>query len=362
MRLDSRTVLATLAALALAACGGSSEPLVDAPPEAAPSDPPPKEPTGRGSEQADGDGGASATDGGALDGSSAAPLRDPEAPGASLFDERDAKATVASTGDGLELHVAVPRGAGRHPLVVVAHGFQIAPSQYYGHLRHLASFGYVALTTTFPTSLAGNDNPRQAAALASAIDWALADASLGGRVDGARIGVSGHSLGGKLALLAATLDARIKAAFLLDPVDSGGPFGCREPRCVRVRTRVAALDIPTAYLGETTDARGLVQACAPAEDNFLVLHGASRSPSLAITAIGANHVSFVDDPATCGIACGACNAAVAEHGGVLTLARATMTAFFERWLRGDARYDRFLTGDDAKARYVKTGRATLTAK
>ena len=84
--------------------------------------------TRRGGEDADGGGGTSAMDGGAPDGSSAAPLLDPEAPGASLFDERDAKATVASTGDGLELHVAVPRGAGRHPLVVVAHGFQIAPS------------------------------------------------------------------------------------------------------------------------------------------------------------------------------------------------------------------------------------------
>lgn len=363
IRARSLLVMALASSLAPAACGGASEPLVDAPPEAASSEPLPTEPVRRqGDDDGNGDASAATSDGATSDASAGAPLLDPEADGPVAFDERDAKATVASTGDAIDVHVAVPRGAGRHPLVVLAHGFQIAPSQYDGYLRRLASFGYVAMTTTYPTSLVGNDNPRQAAALAGAIDWALADAALAGRVDRDRIGVAGHSLGGKVALLAATRDARIKAAFLLDPVDSGGPLGCREPSCVRVRTRLATLAIPTAYLGETTDARALLQACAPAADNFLVLHAASRSPSLAITALGANHVSFLDDPSSCGVACAACNAATADHASVVAMARATMTAFFERWLRGDARYARFLTGDDAKARYVKTGRATIAAK
>jgi dienelactone hydrolase len=49
-------------------------------------------------------------------------------------------------------------------------------------------------------------------------------------------GVTGHSLGGKLSLLAATKDARVKASIVLDPVDGGGGpgGGCNPPGCVDV--------------------------------------------------------------------------------------------------------------------------------
>jgi chlorophyllase len=289
-------------------------------------------------------------------------LADPAADGPFAIAEKDATATIASTTDKVAVHVAYPTAAGPFPVVVVAHGFQLPPTQYYGYVKRLASFGYVALTVDFPTSLTGNDNPRQAKDLVGGIDWAKADATVGPKVDATKAGMSGHSLGGKLALLAATLDPRVKAAFVLDPVDSGGPSGCNAPSCVVVKDLMPTLAVPTGFLGETTDASGGFQSCAPAADNFTKFYEKAKTPSLQITALGANHMSFLDDVSTCGFTCSFCNAATATNAQVNGMARALMVAFYERHLRGNTAYDTYLTGADATARYVTTSQATIVSK
>ena len=289
-------------------------------------------------------------------------LPDPAAEGTYAYAEKDATVTVATTGDSVAIHVAYPTAAGLFPVVVFAHGFQLAPSQYYGYLKRLASFGYVALTVDFPTSLGGNDNPRQAKDQIGGLDWAKGDATFGTKVDATTAGMSGHSLGGKLALLAATMDARVKASFVLDPVDSGGPGGCTAPACVQVKNLMPTLAVPTGFLGETTDAVGGFQACAPAADNFTTFYAQAKTPSVQITALGANHMSFLDDVSKCGFACGFCNAATAPSAQVNGMARAFTVAFYERHLRGNAAYDTYLTGAEAKALYVATNQATIASK
>ena len=174
--------------------------------------------------------------------------------------------------------------------------------------------------------------------------------------------MSGHSLGGKLALLAATLDTRVKAVFVLDPVDGGGPGGCNAPNCVVVKNLMPTLAIPTGILGETTDASGGFQPCAPAADNFTTFYAQAKTPSLQITALGANHMSFLDDVSKCGFTCSACNAATAPNAQVNGMARALMVAFYERHLRGNNAYDTYLTGADATARYVTPKQATIVSK
>lgn len=287
---------------------------------------------------------------------------DPNTDGPLAYTERDATTTIAGTGDSVAIHVAYPNAAGPFPVVVFAHGFQLPPSQYYGYLKRLASFGYVALTVDFPTSLSGNDNPKQAKDLIGGIDWAKNDATIGSKVDATKAGMSGHSLGGKLALLAATMDARVKASFVLDPVDSGGPGGCTAPACVLVKSLMSGFAIPTGFLGETTDGTGGFQACAPVADNFTTFYAQAKTPSLQITALGANHMSFLDNVSTCGFTCSFCNAATASNAQVNGMARALMVAFYERHLRGDAAYETYLTGVEANARYVTMNQATITSK
>lgn len=310
-----------------------------------------------------GDGGSSkdaATDG--AGGDAGAANGDPSLDGPFAFASRDATTRVTATGHDVAIHVVYPTSAGLYPVVVMGHGFQLPPSQYYGYLDRLASFGYVAMTVDYPAPLSGSNNPDQAKDLLAGIDWAKADAALGGKVDDTKVATTGHSLGGKVALLAATMDPRVKASIALDPVDAGGPSGCNAPACVNVASLLPGLSVPTGFLGETTDATGAFQACAPAASNFTTFYAQAKTPSLSVTVLGANHMSFLDDVSKCGFTCSLCNAATAKNADVNALARAFVVAFVQRHVRGIASYDSYLTGADAVARYVTTNRATIASK
>jgi dienelactone hydrolase len=121
------------------------------------------------------------------------------------------------------------RAAGRpYPLVVFAHGFTAFAGAYRNLIRWWAAAGYVVAAPTFPLS-SGNapggpnaaDYRNQPADVSFVIDEMLrinGDVShpLAGMVDPARIGVSGHSLGGLttygVAFNECCIDTRIKAA------------------------------------------------------------------------------------------------------------------------------------------------------
>ncbi len=269
---------------------------------------------------------------------------------------------TAVDGSDMALFAAYPTAgpsAGPYPVIVVAHGFQIPASKYASYVRRLATHGFVALTADYPTSFLGVSNVDNAADLLAALDWAATAPALVGIADAGRAGMTGHSMGGKLALLAASFDDRIKAAITLDPVD--GSMGCSPSDCPDV-SNLMPLAIPTGFLGETTDAVGTLQACAPAADNFHTFYAGTTSPSIEVTVIGANHMSFIDDVAGCGFTCGLCNPATADVAAVHALSLAYVTAFYRRWLGGEVAYDAFLTGAEAQARYVATGAATIAFK
>jgi hypothetical protein len=291
-------------------------------------------------------------------------IADPNLDGPYQYAEVDDVIAAVPGGDSnVPVHCAHPTSgpsAGPYPVVVVGHGLQIAASEYYAYVKRLASFGYVALTVDFSASLLSVNNPAQAKDVIAGIDWAASKTAFS--PDTSNVGLTGHSLGGKVALLAATMDPRVKATIVLDPVDGGGPQGCNPPDCVTVAALMPGLHIPTGFLGETTDAMGGFMPCAPAASNYTTFYANTNPPSLEVTVLGANHVSFVDDPATCGLACSFCQMATAPQMQVHDMALAYVTAFYERHLRGDAAYDTYLTGAAAEARYMTTGQATITSK
>jgi hypothetical protein len=100
----------------------------------------------------------------------------------------------------------------------------------------------------------------------------------------------------------------------------------------QARTTLAAIGVPVAFIGETTDSAA--SSCAPAADNFQVLYTAASSPAVAITAIGADHTMF-EVPASC-FACTVCTAGTANQAQVIGAAERYLTAFFARQLLGDA--------------------------
>lgn len=293
-------------------------------------------------------------------------MPDPAKDGPYAYAEIDATiASVAGGDTNIPVHCAYPKSGptpGPYPVVVVGHGLSLPASQYYGYVKRLASFGYVALTVDFPSSPFSVDNPKEAKDLLAGLDWAKANATVGPKADTSKAGLTGHSLGGKVSLLAATMDPRVKAAIVLDPVDGGGPTGCNPPTCVSVAPLMPGLHIPTGFLGETTDAMGGFMPCAPAASNYTTFYAQTNAPSLEVTVNGADHMSFLDDVSTCGFTCSFCNPATAPNAQVNGMARAYVVAFYERWLRGDAAYEAYLTGAEAQARYVATGQATIASK
>lgn len=248
---------------------------------------------------------------------------------------------------------------GPYPLVVVAHGFQLPPTQYTSYVRRLATHGYVAVTADFQAALFNTDHLANAQQVLGALDWAAAEPELAGVVDAENVGLTGHSLGGKLAIHGAVLDTRVRASITLDPVD--GSQMCDADKCPDV-SDMLPLDIPLGFLGEVLDASGGFMPCAPADDNFLTFFADASAPALAVTVNGANHMSFLDDVAGCGFTCSLCKMPTLDNEEVNRLARAYVVAFYGRYLKGEAGYETFLTGEVAKLRYVDPGLVTLGVK
>lgn len=325
MRLHPCLVLVAL--LAPACSGGSTDPTdTDAPP---PID------------------GTTGTDGTpAIDGSpgiDAAPATDPGAPGRfrSLVTDNvripiSATASVAGTVCAPSVDGTTP-APGPFPLVVISPGFQLARGQYRIYCDHLATWGYLAVVRDYGAS--GNHQAK-AAEVGRVIDWALGTASgLAARIDATKIGVAGHSLGGKVSINAAILDSRIKAVVGWDPVDALPPFGNDGSLSVAPEL-MGGLTVPLAVLGETTDSSGGLggMSCAPAADNYTRFYdSACNAPTALEVTIGqADHMDWIGDRASCGLACIACQNGQTTEDTVHTLTFRVTTAWFERHLRGDA--------------------------
>lgn len=270
---------------------------------------------------------------------------------------------VSPSGNDVPVRAVYPTGgpsAGPYPVVVVAHGFQLPVSQYESYVQRLASHGFVAVTADFPTDFFSANNVANAMDVLAGLDWAAE--ALPGVADADNAGLTGHSLGGKLSLLAATMDDRVRATITLDPVD--GAMQCDPADCPDV-SDLMPLAIPTGFLGETLDAvpSGFSpQACAPAADNYTTFYAGTTAPSLSVTVNGAGHMSFLDDLAGCGFTCSFCADPTTANDVVNRLANAYVVAFYRRHLGGEVAYDAYLTGPEAQARYVDTGLVSIESK
>lgn len=183
-------------------------------------------------------------------------------------------------------------------LVVIAHGFGGSAMRFDAIARYLAGRGYVVAAPTFPLTneaapgghLTGLDDlVSQPGDISFVIDEMLAaNATAGdplhGRIDGERIGVVGHSLGGATAValtrLACCTDTRVDAVvgvaaatFLLpvfgdEPVDPHG----------------------APMLSLTGDADPVVRSSGVRE-----FHDALAPPRVYVELVGANHVDLIEN-------------------------------------------------------------------
>ena len=235
----------------------------------------------------------------------------------------------------------LPAGT-RAPLVLFMPGFQLNSGQYAITLEHLASHGFVVLGADAPGSLFAVSHVEMAADGRAVIDWATSAAPFAASVDATRVGVTGHSLGGKLATLITMDDMRIDALLAIDPVD-GDPSplggGGSPDRPDLVPSRGAAVLVPAGFIGETVSGAGGFMPCAPAAQNFTQFYMATTAAPWAAQwdMTGADHMDFLDNPAACGFTCSVCADGPAVDATIVANTRTLATAFFRRTLQNEGR-------------------------
>jgi pimeloyl-ACP methyl ester carboxylesterase len=193
---------------------------------------------------------------------------------------------IGPSDDGMKLTM---RGA-PFPLVLFSPGFMIDHKLYTSYGARLGSHGIVTVLQKVPAEY---DHGRYRDNTVELLNWLLnptgRDAErVKGFFDATRVGLSGHSLGGKIGLLVAARDARVKAFFGIDPVDS-----TNTPAGAEVGKIKFPGGAPVAFVGETASKMGR-PPCAPAESNYEVLYGKASAPAFAITMKETAHLDWVD--------------------------------------------------------------------
>ncbi|MEU6273764.1 alpha/beta hydrolase [Streptomyces populi] len=220
---------------------------------------------------------------------SSAQAADPSAPGA--FPVAYTDLTVSAAGRSYSARVWYPGTAaganapvatGAHPGLAFGHGFFQAITQYEGLLKHYASWGVIVVVPKsqgglFPSHSAFADD------LNAALTWlttqnTTSGSRFAGRVDTTRYAVSGHSMGGGAALLAASRNPAVKSVTTLAAAETN-------PSAI---TASATLGVPVQYVGGSAD------SIAGVADNQQKMYDAKPSRTQLRVITGGFHCGFED--------------------------------------------------------------------
>jgi pimeloyl-ACP methyl ester carboxylesterase len=234
------------------------------------------------------------------------------------------------------------------PISLFMPGFQLTVARYAPLCERLASHGVIVIGVDATGGISPNHVALRDASIA-VLDWARGTAPSAAHTDLTHTLVFGHSLGGKLATMMAALDGRVTALLAIDPVNAGSPLtGYTATLPNIVPDSVTPLTIPVGFLGETTNSSGgtLGMSCAPAAQNFQTFYAAATGTSWAAqwNFIGADHMDFVPDTASCGFVCTSCTAGTTDAAAVVSAMQTLTVAFAQRHLFGDVGAQAWLTG------------------
>ncbi|MGW2236634.1 alpha/beta hydrolase family protein [Streptomyces sp. NPDC001759] len=220
---------------------------------------------------------------------------DPSSPGAYAVAYTDV--TVSASGRSYSARVwypgttggaNAPVAAGSHPGLAFGHGFFQGITQYESLLKHYASWGII---TVAPKSQGGLFPSHSAFAddLNAALTWLTTqNSTTGARFEGAvntgQLAVSGHSMGGGAALLAASRNPAVKSVSTLAAAETN-------PSAI---TASGALKMPVQYVGGSSDTIAGVAA------NQQKMYDAKPSATQLRVITGGFHCGFEDSS---GIGC-----------------------------------------------------------
>ncbi|MBP7382864.1 hypothetical protein KBA39_10750 [Myxococcota bacterium] len=297
-------------------------------------------------------------------------VADPSLPGPFGVVSSRTDLTLEVEGDAATVPVTIlmPDVSGVAPLVIFTHGFSQEPAAYIGTGEFIASWGMVVVMPSIPGGIFSPVPHRiMAEYLRGVLDWAVgagnaADGPLAGHVDPGRVGLAGHSMGGKLSFLLAASDERVDAVFGVDPVDAGPPMDDYDPVDWPSVTPelMPGIEIPIVALGQTLDGElSDSLSCAPAGNRFSDYYDAAVGPAVQIEVIGADHLSFLD---ACDEFCSLlCRSGTDDPTVTLALTRKYLVAFFRENLLAETCLRDWLAGDAMRAD-IDAGRVLAESK
>ena len=264
--------------------------------------------------------------------------------------------SVSGQGSSFQAKLYVPESDAPSRAVLFLPGFMLSASDFAITSERLATHGFIVLTPSFGDSfLNAIDHADLAAHSSAMLDWIVAEneqlsGPIWGSLDASGFGIAGHSRGGKIALMTALQDPRIKAVYTLDPVDSiGGPFDTTPtPENPSVTPElIGDLAIPAGFLGAGKGGEGF-QPCAPAAENHEAYYDAANGAAVAYHHVdpSAGHMDYIDSGAA-GLCTGGESPKEAREAGAKTL-----VAFMRAHLLGQDAYQSYLAGEDVDPRFT----------
>lgn len=238
--------------------------------------------------------------------------------------------------------VYTPERPGSYAVVVYQHGLTVSNTASSGVLLHLASHGFVVVAPAMyesatPALLGVLTEVQEARQARMVVDWlGRLDEFTGVHACTARLGLAGHSRGGKIVWLELVTDPSFATAVAgVDPTDGTGyPLG-GQPRVIN---GPFGFSLSTLIIGTGTGG-----PCAPEGDNHLRFYEASGSAAWYIYLVHGGHADMLDedspDFARIKSYCGGGD----NPTGTRLATAGLLAAFFRGTLQGDATALAYLT-------------------
>jgi len=250
------------------------------------------------------------------------PAGDPAGPGPDAVIAKGVH--VGDWEDGFTAALYQPAGVhGPLPAVVFLPARGAPEWLYDSYARALASRGMVVAMRRWYGFF--KTDPELAAEARTLASWLVKK----GLAQPDRIGVAGHSMGGKSSLLAALDASEIEGAppfhavVAIDPDENGYRHVARGP--------IAELKVPLLVVGADVATKAF-RMCATKAGSFRSFFKNAPPGTIELTLRDADHVQVTDNPDMIGM--GICRVGTADSKTVRLLARAATVTFFERHLLG----------------------------
>ncbi len=230
--------------------------------------------------------------------------------------------TIDHQGEELSVALYQPADAPLNsPAIVFLPGLMAPDDQYESYARALASRGFVVAVRGWYSMFTTDIELAHDANLIA--DWLISTQS----VDPKKIGIAGHSMGGKDAMLAASRYGVFASVVAIDPDDNGKLSVAHGGLISLMRAPLLLIGAEVAWQASSV--------CAPKENNYQRFFEQSPPGTIELTLRDADHVQMLDEPDRFGY--GICRCGTADSRQVrITARRATVGFFVQHLMDGPA--------------------------